>query len=328
MDEGKEIKHDLDTCHKFRIRHRSHGQEISGNVEPVVYGHNSILVGKYVVVWGGYSLGEKLIYLYSYGENTWRSLALPDSHMTDGAVELMFIDRDIVYGVVFNRYDPDWRVAAVDMVLLHRFEVVATLNTPHLALGAAGAFLESRREMVLFGGAGDDLHVLNMDSKVWSKPEQKGQKPTPRANHACCSYGNTLFFAGGSERRGPADNSLTLYILTVDARSYTWSTPISVTGYSPRNRFMLTLTCSSRHRVFAFGGFQGKKIVDMFALDPEEDNGWYSLVSSRRESWMKHCAGSVRSGSSNHSAVQTKDFILLMGGYGFQFPTPCVITPY
>ena len=325
-----ETSNDLDTCQEFQIGHRSHGHTISGYVEPVVYGHNSTLVGKYVVAWGGYSPGNKPLYLYSYTDNRWQSLALPDSHIISGAVELMFIDSDIVYGVVFDRYGSKWRVAAVDMVLLRRFEVVQTLNTPHLATGTAGAFLESRSEMVLFGGADDDLHVLNMDSKVWSKPEQKGQKPSARANHACCSCGNTLFFAGGSELRGLDDEGLTLYILTVDARSYTWSTPISVTGYSPPNRFMLTLTCSSKNRVFAFGGFEGKQTLDMFALGPEETNGWYSLVapSGSNGSWTKGCSGSVKTGSSNHSAVQTKDFILLMGGYGFQFPTPCVITPY
>ena len=307
---------DLDSCNNFRISHRIPGAVKSGGVvSRVVYGHNATLVGKYVVAWGGYYTGTKPLYLYNHNRNEWQTLNLSNGSASAGAVEIMFIDGDIVYGVVFDRDGPDWRVIAVDMVLLKEFEVVSTLNIPQLNVGTAGAFLESRREMVLFGGGNDHLNVLNMDRKVWSKPRQKGRKPSRRSNHACCSYGNVLYFAGGSGL-GQGGRELKLYILTVEARSYTWSIPKAITGHSPRNRYMLTLTCSSPNRIFAFGGFQGKQQLDMFALDSEEASGWHSITIN-----------GVGNGSSNHAAVQTKDFILLLGGYGFAFTEPCKITP-
>lgn len=303
---------DLDTCTTFHISRRPTGVVKSGSVESLVYGHRATLVGKYVVVWGGYSKGPRRLYLYNHASNEWQALHMSNSVASKGAVQLIFLYRDLVYAVTLDRQE---RVVALDMVLLKHFDVVPTKNMPNLRAGSAGAFLESRRELVLLGGGDMHLNVLNMDSKVWRIPVEKGRKPAPRAHHACCSYKSVLYFAGGALLEG-VERELTLYMLTVEERSYTWSKPKTATGYYPRNRFMLTLTCSSPKRIFAFGGLQGKRMLDMFVLDSEEACGWHSIEAT-----------AVRTGSGNHAAVQTKDFILLLGGYGFNLPRPFEITP-
>lgn len=61
------------------------------------------------------------------------------------------------------------------------------------------------KHMVIFGGVTgtnsylNDIYMLNMDGRVWSRFNPTGEDPSPRTGHACASYENFMFILGGHE---------------------------------------------------------------------------------------------------------------------------------
>lgn len=58
--------------------------------------------------------------------------------------------------------------------------------------------------MVVFGGSGEgdanylnDLHILDLKTMRWSRPDTKGDVPVPRDSHSAVSVGNKIFIYGG-----------------------------------------------------------------------------------------------------------------------------------
>jgi Kelch motif len=80
------------------------------------------------------------------------------------------------------------------------------------------------KNMVIFGGVNgsnnylNDIYMLNMEGRVWSRFTPKGEDPSPRTGHACASFENFMFILGGHEE---ASKEVTkLYCLNI--KDNTW----------------------------------------------------------------------------------------------------------
>lgn len=126
------------------------------------------------------------------------------------------------------------------------------------------------QSIVVFGGAAEnanfnDVHLLNTDTGVWSKPEIKGTAPSPRT--LLCgadTVGSVLYvFGGGDQGQQPvADTQLHC----LDLATWTWSQP-ATTGTGPTPRQGHTM-CAVDDRLYMFGGMGGMSFYDdLFVLD-------------------------------------------------------------
>lgn len=306
---------DLDNCRALNFE-PVHAQ-IESNITK--YGHKAVLLGKNVVVWGGHVIDETRVFFYDIINAVWTSFSLKNSAVGVGAVDVMFLDNDRVCGLTFELNFTDWRMIIVDAVLLEEYRVVDTFNPPMLVAGGAGAFLEEGRELVLLGGYKKDLDVLNIDSRLWYQPITSGKPPPKRRYHACCAYKNVLYFAGGDTEN---ETSLVLHVLDVRFNRFRWSTPKGAAGtLAPQKRRMHTMTCAGPNRIFVLGGYS------------QTENGQVAIYSFRKGGWMGikrvkhlpnghdrlHFKGSILGGTAKHAAVQTQDFLLVIGGYRTQF---------
>ena len=221
-----------------------------------------------------------------------------------------------------NNYGPAFFVK-VDSVLKNEVFNISTRDTPELDYGCAGAFLDEMKELLVVDARGT-VFALNLVFLSWREVPTTGQGPISERDHACCSYRNVLYVAGGYPRRS---TGLDLDILTVSRNSYRWSSPrVALGSILPLPRTGLTLTCSSPDRIFAFGGLPSYADLDMFNV---RTNQWFSLREKPSHSSHMLCAGGKQGGTSRHAAVQTQNFLLVIGGYAKKFglSSPMMIEP-
>ena len=105
--------------------------------------------------------------------------------------------------------------------------------TPGCRYYATTVYFEKRQQVVVFGGQeisegvrenSNDIFVLNMPEKVWSRPKIKGRKPSPRYEHAACIYREVMYLYGGLLNDGCQDHGM--YLLHLASRnSARWSQP-------------------------------------------------------------------------------------------------------
>jgi hypothetical protein len=86
--------------------------------------------------------------------------------------------------------------------------------------------------MLVFGGLGvdaeghdvalNDLHVLDLTTRTWSRPEARGQPPPPMFSHTATLVGKRLFIIGGQ-------NGMEVFssVYVFDTATGTWSCPIA-----------------------------------------------------------------------------------------------------
>lgn len=315
---------DIDTCDAFDCRRIKAKFEDDG----VVFGHKAVLLGKYVILFGGYSFPKKIIYKFDISKETWETFPIGNASVAEASIDVAFLHNDCVYALAAVNKSKTWRIIQLDMLLLEEFVTIPTMKRPDLWAKSAGAFLEERREMVVLGATGSQLSVLDIDTWTWNYPKATGKAPVVAGSQACCSYRNVVYFAGGVRPQG---TTLALHILRVNTGSYQWSkVKLDIDGYWPSNRYMFSLTCSSPHRVFAFGGYGRDCGMSVYSF---KDNGWYELMHAVQPHVIHNIfpfRGSMKSGTTNHAAVQTKDFILIFGGYNrkYRLSRPMQIRPW
>jgi len=93
----------------------------------------------------------------------------------------------------------------------------------------------------------NDLHALNVKSKVWRTVRPTGTAPQQRANHSSAVISHELFIFGGWNGKERLND---LFIL--DSNTETWTAPV-ISGVLPHPRAGMSLT-ALRGRLYLFGG--------------------------------------------------------------------------
>jgi hypothetical protein len=93
----------------------------------------------------------------------------------------------------------DMHALALDSLTWSQPQTQGTAPSPragHTAVAVGGS------KLLVFGGGYldrvfNDLHLLDVESKVWARPSDSGALPGPRAGHSCTAVGPRLFIFGG-----------------------------------------------------------------------------------------------------------------------------------
>ncbi|KAK2884522.1 kelch domain-containing protein 1-like isoform X2 [Channa argus] len=114
-------------------------------------------------------------------------------------------------------------------------------------------------------GWNNEVVVFDTRSATWSTPETRGPAPTPRSSHASALLGNKGYISGGVEA-----SELDMFCL--DLETWTWTQfNISSPG-RPQGRFMHTMTATSDHTLFVYGGFgiDGNTLNDAWQFNTQK----------------------------------------------------------
>ncbi|XP_074583445.1 acyl-CoA-binding domain-containing protein 6-like isoform X2 [Curcuma longa] len=148
------------------------------------------------------------------------------------------------------------------------------------AIGAApsprsehAAACHADRYLLIFGGGShatcfNDLHVLDLQTMEWSKPEQQGVVPGPRAGHAGVTIGENWFVAGGGNNKNGVSETLVLNMATL-----VWSVVTIVEGRVPlasEGLSLITSTHKGKDFLLSFGGYNGRYNNEVYVLKPSD----------------------------------------------------------
>ncbi|CDP19491.1 unnamed protein product [Coffea canephora] len=138
---------------------------------------------------------------------------------------------------------------------------VDTLGVPPSPRSDHVAAIHADRYFFVFGGCShatcfNDLHVLDLQNKEWSRPAQKGEIPSPRAGHAGVTVGELWFIFGGGDHKRGVSQSVVLNMSTL-----VWSVIKRVQGFASLAREGLTSVLGSYNGedvLVFFGGYDGQ----------------------------------------------------------------------
>ncbi|VFQ84923.1 unnamed protein product [Cuscuta campestris] len=126
-------------------------------------------------------------------------------------------------------------------------------------------------KMIVFGGTNgskkvNDLHVLDLQTRIWARPECQGTPPSPRESHTATLVGRDKVVVFGGSGEGEANYLNDLHVL--DLKSMSWTSP-KVEGRVPSPRDS-HCAFAIDHNLFVYGGDCGDRHqgeVDVLDLD-------------------------------------------------------------
>ncbi|KAI2638487.1 galactose oxidase [Xylaria nigripes] len=124
----------------------------------------------------------------------------------------------------------------------------------------------------VFGGCDNracfsDLYVLDADAFHWSRPQVRGDIPTPLRGMTCTAVGKRLVLFGGGDGPGYYND---VYVL--DTMSFRWYKPRIVGDQAPSVRGAHT-ACLYKNGIYIFGGGDGNRpLNDIWRLDVSDMN--------------------------------------------------------
>lgn len=126
-------------------------------------------------------------------------------------------------------------------------------------------------KMIVFGGTNgtkkvSDIHILDLRSRVWSRPNCKGVAPSPRESHTATLVGDEKLVIFGGSGEGGANYLNDLHVL--DLKTMCWSSP-EVRGDMPVPRDSHS-TVAIGKKLFVYGGDCGDRYqgdVDVLDMD-------------------------------------------------------------
>ncbi|KAG8098885.1 hypothetical protein GUJ93_ZPchr0013g34706 [Zizania palustris] len=146
---------------------------------------------------------------------------------------------------------------------------VDAIGTPPSPRSDHAAACHADRYLLIFGGGShatcfNDLHLLDLQTMEWSRPQQQGLTPSPRAGHAGATVGENWYIVGGGNNKSGVSETLVLNMSTL-----TWSVVSTVEGRVPLASEGMTLAHSNYNGddyLISFGGYNGRYSNEVFAL--------------------------------------------------------------
>lgn len=114
-------------------------------------------------------------------------------------------------------------------------------------------------------GWNNEVCVFDIHSATWSSPETQGPAPAPRGCHASALLGNKGYISGGVEMA-----ELDMYCLDLD--TWTWTQFDISPSCAPLGRSMFTMTPTSDHTLFIYGGLgtDGNTLNDAWQFNTQK----------------------------------------------------------
>ncbi|KAH6763516.1 Galactose oxidase/kelch repeat superfamily protein, partial [Perilla frutescens var. hirtella] len=149
------------------------------------------------------------------------------------------------------------------------WSAVETTQTPPSPRFDHAAALHAERYLFIFGGCShsvfyNDLHVLDLETMEWSRPQLQGDLVTPRAGHAGVAVEGNWYIVGGGDNKSGA-----LETLVINMSKLVVSAVTSVKGRDPLASEGISISSASlgsENFLITFGGYNGKYYNEVFAL--------------------------------------------------------------
>lgn len=127
------------------------------------------------------------------------------------------------------------------------------------------------QKMIIFGGTNgskkvNDVHVLDLNSRVWSRPDCKGIPPSPRESHTATLFGDKKLVIFGGSGEGGANYLNDIHVL--DLKTMWWTSP-QIYGDIPVPRDSHSAV-AVENKLIVYGGDCGIRYqegVDMLNMD-------------------------------------------------------------
>eukprot|EP00029_Vermamoeba_vermiformis_P009501 TRINITY_DN4754_c0_g1_i1.p1 TRINITY_DN4754_c0_g1~~TRINITY_DN4754_c0_g1_i1.p1 ORF type:complete len:850 (+),score=215.22 TRINITY_DN4754_c0_g1_i1:79-2628(+) len=178
-------------------------------------------------------------------------------------------------------------------------------------------------KLYVFGGSNyfqsrlhyNDMYILDLEKKTWSKPEQHGDVPCPRTQFSFTAVGDCIYLFGGDLVHS---NRYFGDLYEYNTRTYTWRY-LFPEGTGPSPRVGHSANAVGR-QIFFFGGhFEADRLAPNSAslLTNGNFNDVHILDLDRNE-WLKpSVSGNVPTPRSWHSAVTINNRLYIFGGTSF-----------
>ncbi|KAG8048883.1 hypothetical protein GUJ93_ZPchr0009g1417 [Zizania palustris] len=162
----------------------------------------------------------------------------------------------------------DLHILDLETMTWDEFETTCTPPSPRSEHAAA---CYDDRYLLIFGGGShstcfSDLHLLDMQTMEWSRPEQQGIAPEPRAGHAGVTVGENWFITGGGNSKKGVPETLVLNMST-----FVWSVITGFEGRAPptsEGSSLVRHTINGEDFLVSFGGYSGRYSNEVYALKP------------------------------------------------------------
>ncbi|XP_050210361.1 acyl-CoA-binding domain-containing protein 4 [Mercurialis annua] len=149
------------------------------------------------------------------------------------------------------------------------WEVIETTQTSPAPRFDHSATVHTERYLMIFGGCShsiffNDLHVLDLLTMEWSRPDIQGDLVTPRAGHAGVAINENWYIVGGGDNKNGCPETLVL-----NMSKLAWSTVTSVKGRDPlasEGLSVCSIVIDGEKHLVAFGGYNGKYNNEVFIM--------------------------------------------------------------
>ncbi|KAL2634529.1 hypothetical protein R1flu_006008 [Riccia fluitans] len=153
------------------------------------------------------------------------------------------------------------------------WDAMETGGTPPTPRSDHAATVHDDRYIFIFGGGShsscfNDLHVLDLESMEWSRPQQQGSIPSARAGHAGVTIDDSWYIIGGGDNKTGISDTLVLNMATS-----VWHVVATEQGRTPIASEGLSVVSASirgEETLISFGGYNGRysNEVHMFKASP------------------------------------------------------------
>ena len=303
---------DLDTCTAFTCRSLA----AKTPSEARAAGNTTVLLGNSLVAWGRGAATGVVIYICDLKKLVWKPRRVGLAYRVTGMMSFVCLHDDRMIGVVID-FEANCRIFQLDAVMMDGLIEISDASEPlYEDMGCAVAFLEPHEEIVFFPALGFPLWAWNIETRTKYLPRVSGVGPEQAQGAACSSFKSKVFLV--VEQNDLA--GIGLFILDAKKQEFTWSHASLTPGsYIPRPRRQPSVTCSSSKRVFVYGGYGADEELVMYDF---KERKWFRIAKVSRNNKsadLLKLLGKTPAPSADHAAVQTNDFILLVGGqYGYE----------
>uniref|UniRef100_A0A8C3G0I5 Kelch domain-containing protein 1-like n=2 Tax=Cyclopterus lumpus TaxID=8103 RepID=A0A8C3G0I5_CYCLU len=126
-------------------------------------------------------------------------------------------------------------------------------------------------------GWNNEVCVFDTRTATWSSPETQGPAPAPRGCHASALLGNKGYVSGGVEKAE-------LDMFCLDLETWTWTQFDLSPSCAPLGRSMFTMTPTSDHALFVYGGLgtDGNTLNDAWQFNTQKTE-WNKMANPHED---------------------------------------------